>query len=98
MKKEGLKLVYQWDKIIGLRNSIKYEIGDLVWVYRIDESYRNENKDIQFDKKLAKIIKVSESPDGLHFEQYAVEYAKTGNYGAWFYPTFLKPYKYKQSK
>ena len=91
---KGLKLVYQWDKIIGVRNSIKYEIGDLVWVYSIDESYRNENKDIQFDKKLAKIIEVSESPDGLHFEQYGVEYAKTGNYGAWFYPTFLEPYKY----
>jgi hypothetical protein len=94
MKYKGLKLVYQWDKIIGLRNSIEYELGDLVWVYNLDESYRNENKHIEFDKRLAKIVQVSESTDGLHFEQYAIEDTKTGNYGAWYYPTFLEPYKY----
>ena len=60
MKYKGLKLVYQWDKIIGLRNSIEYELGDLVWVYNLDESYRNENKHIEFDKRLAKIVQVSE--------------------------------------
>lgn len=95
MKKEGLKLVYQWGKVVGVRNSIKYSIGDLVWVYSIAESYRNENKDIEFDKRLAKIIEVSESSDGLHFEQYGVEYSKTGGRGWWHYPTFLEPYKYE---
>lgn len=95
MKKEGLKLVYQWSEVVGVRNSIKYQIGDLVWVYNIDESYRNQNKDVDFDKRLAKIIEVSESSDGLHFEQYSVEYAETGGRASWFYPTFLEPYKYE---
>lgn len=95
MKEEGLKLVYQLSELVGVRNSIKYTIGDLVWVYSIGESYRNQNKDIEFDKRLAKIIEVSESSDGLHFQQYGVEYLKTGGRGWWYYPTFLKPYKYE---
>ena len=95
MKKQGLKLVYQWGEVIGIRNSIKYEIGDLVWVYMIAESYRNKNKNIEFDKRLAKIIEISKSSDGLHFEQYGVEYSSNGGCGWWYYPTFLEPYKYE---
>jgi hypothetical protein len=95
MKKEGLKLVYQWNEVVGVRNSIKYSIGDLVWVYSIDESYRNQNKEIEFDKRLAKIIEISESSDGLHFEQYGLEYSETNGRGFWYYPTFLEPYKYE---
>ncbi len=94
MKKEGLKLVYQWNKVVGVRNSIKYQINDLVWVYDISEEYRNKNKNIKYNKRLAKIIEICESSDGLHFEQYGLEYCKTGGCGWWTYPTFLEPYKY----
>ena len=93
MKKEGLKLTYKFGEIEGVRNSIKYEIDDLVWVYSISEDYRSINKDVEYSKRLAKIIKICHSSDGLHFEQYGVEYLKSGGCGYWYYPTFLEPYK-----
>lgn len=96
MKKEGIKLTYKLNEIEDVRNSIKYEINDLVWVYSISEDYRNENKDIEYTKRLAKIIKICESPDGLHFEQYGVKYLESDGCGYWYYPTFLEPYIYEK--
>jgi hypothetical protein len=96
MKKEGIKLTYKLNEIEGVRNSIKYEINDLVWVYSISEEYRNKNKDIEYTKRLAKIIEICESPDGLHFEQYGLKFYKTGGCGWWYYPTFLEPYIYEK--
>ena len=58
MKNEGLKLIYSFGEIEGVRNSIKYEIGDLVWVYNISESYRNLNKNVKYEKRLSKIIEI----------------------------------------
>lgn len=92
MKNEGLKLTYKFGEIEGVRNSIKYEIGDLVWVYNISEYYRNLNKNVKYEKRLSKIIDITLSSDGLHFEQYGVENLKTGLCGWWYYPTFLEPY------
>jgi hypothetical protein len=92
MKNEGLKLTYKFGEIQGVRNSIKYQINDLVWVYGISESYRNLNKNIKYEKRLSKIIDITPSSDGLHFEQYGVENLKTGLRGWWYYPTFLEPY------
>ena len=92
MIKEGLKLTYKFGEIQGVRNSIKYEIDDLVWVYSISESYRNLNKNVKYEKRLAKIIEICPSSDGLHFEQYGIENLKTGLCGWWYYPTFLEPF------
>lgn len=95
MKKVGVKIVYKLSEISGLRNTIEYEIGDMVWVYSICESYRKENKEIEFDRRVARIIDVAKSDDGLHYPQYGVEYLDTNGRAHWFYPTFLEPYEYK---
>lgn len=92
MKNEGLKLTYKFGEIEGVRNSIKYEINDLVWVYDISEYYRNLNINTKYEKRLAKIIEIMPSSDDLHFEQYGIENLKTGRCGWWYYPTFLEPY------
>lgn len=97
MINEGLKLTYSFGEIEGVRNSIKYEINDLVWVYGISECYRSINKDVEYSKRLAKIIKICASSDGLHFEQYGLEYIDGGK-GYWYYPTFLEPYKHEIEK
>ena len=93
MKNKGLKLTYSFSKIEGVRHSIEYEINDLVLVYHISENYRNKNKYVKYDSYLAKIIEIIPSSDGLHFEQYGVEFIKTGGRNYWYYPTFLEPYK-----
>ena len=92
MRDKGLKLIYRLGEIQGVRNSIEYEINDLVWVYSISENYRNINNHIEYSRRLAKIIKICPSSDGLHFEQYGLEYIGGGK-GSWYYPTFLEPYK-----
>lgn len=97
MINEGLKLTYKFGEIEGIRNSIKYEMNDLVWVYNISECYRNINKHIEYSRRLAKIIEICPSSDGLHFEQYGLEYIGGGK-GWWYYPTFLEPYKHEIEK
>ena len=80
-------------QIEGVRESIKYEVGDIVWVYWIAESYRYLHPEINFDRNKCIITKVSESDDGKHFDQYAVKNIETGETGAWYYPTFLEPFE-----
>ena len=91
MKKEGLKLTYSNGKIEGVRESIAFEIGDIVWVYLIAESYRRQNPKVKYNRHKCKVIAISKSVDGKHFESYGVENLKTGESGYWYYPTFLEP-------
>ena len=91
MIKEGLKLTYSMGNIEGVRESIKFEIGDIVWVYYISESYRKEHRDYKYNRDKCKIIAISPSSDGKHFESYGVEDIETGAKGYWYYPTFLEP-------
>ena len=91
MIKEGLKLTYSFGSIDGVRYSIKFEIGDIVWAYFISESYRKEYPDYKYNRAKCKIIAISPSSDGKHFESYRVENIETGEKGYWYYPTFLEP-------
>lgn len=92
MIKEGLKLTYSFGSIEGVRESIKYEIGDIVWVYFISESYRREHPDIKYNRDKCKIIAIFPSIDGKHFESYGLENVQTGAKSYWYYPTFLEPF------
>lgn len=91
MIKQGLKLTYSWGQIEGVRESIKFEVGDIVWHYAISESYRKLNPSDKHIRWKVKIIDVSESGDGKHFEQYGYENIETKARGYWSYPTFLEP-------
>ena len=93
MIKEGLKLTYSMGRIDGVRESIKFEIGDVVWLYFISEAYRREKPNIKYYRSKCKIIEISPSIDGKHFEAYGVEDIETGERGWWYYPTFLEPVK-----
>ena len=91
MIKEGLKLTYAFGKIQGVRESIKFEIGDIVWHYSISESYRKANPNEKYYKEKCEIIEIQESVDGKHFEMYGIKNLKNGNNSYWYYPTFLEP-------
>lgn len=90
MINEGLKLTYSIGKIVGVKNSIKFEVGDIVWCYRISESYRNQHLNKEYYRKKCKIIEVCESNDFKHFSEYGVEYIESGKISWWHYPTFLE--------
>jgi hypothetical protein len=91
MIEEGLKLTYSFNEIEGVRNHIRYEIGDLVWCYMLSENYRHLHPEKKFDRKKCIIIEVSDCNDGKHFEQYGVQEFESGKRGWWHYPTFLEP-------
>lgn len=91
MINEGLKLTYGLGEIEGVRESIKYEIGDIVWLYYISESYRKLHPEKVFERTKCEIIAISKSPDGKHFESYGTKNIENGDKGYWSYPTFLEP-------
>jgi hypothetical protein len=91
MKLKGLKITYAMGRMEGVRDSIEYEIGDLVLLYSIAESYRKLNPRYKYEAEIYKIIEISPSTDGKHFEKYGLENIKTKNKTYWHYPTFLEP-------
>lgn len=88
MIKEGLKLTYSFGNIEGVRESIKFKVGDIVWVYILAESYRKRHPDMEHYRSKCKIIKVQESN-----ETYGVKNLETGYEGYWYYPTFLEHFE-----
>ena len=92
MINRGLKYTYTDNGVIdGVRISILYEIGDIVWLYFISETVRNKNNNIIILRKKCKIIDVQPSCDGIRFDKYGIETEK-GIKSWWHYPTFIEPY------
>jgi ribosomal protein L21E len=91
MKRHGLKLTYALNQLDGVRDSIEYEIGDLVYLYAIDESYRRLHPFYKYDGWLCRVIEVKPSQDGLHLEQYGLQRVKDKCKIYWFYPTYMEP-------
>jgi hypothetical protein len=91
MKRKGLKLTYAMNKIEGVRDSIEYEIGDIVYLYNVAEAYRHLNPYFKYDAELCRVIEVKTYEDGLHMEKYGLERVKDKSRVYWFYPTFLEP-------
>lgn len=91
MKRHGLKLTYAFNKIEGVRDAIQYEIGDIVYLYSIAESYRRLNPHLKYEAELCSVIAVKPSDDGLHMEKYGLQRLSDKSKIYWFYPTYMEP-------
>jgi hypothetical protein len=67
-----------------------FNVGDICYKYNLSEEYRFTHPYTDFDKEKVKIDMVQLPDDPFFMESYAI-INERGEYGAWYYPTFLEP-------